>query len=138
MFRVVRTIIITSLAITFSVTVVLSETVEALSVPSDSKYVARMQRKQALLLEMNQETDVLKKAMGIPLDFDKKETLETIANGKYIDRLGHKLEAVIKDAIKDIDTMQSWTPQPLMNGTCPPESRFDLEDIESKIEEGKK
>jgi len=118
--------IIVILAMSFSVSVVFSETGEALSVTSSSKYISRIEKKQALLLDMTSDSQIFKK--GLELDSDLS----------YAARLDHKLEAVIKSAVRDIDSMRPWTIQPLMTGTCPPESSLNVEEIEYKVKNKKK
>ena len=104
------------------------------SASADAKFLSRIARKQASLVEMGQCYD-MRKAFG---DYMKKQDISEdvsrvieksamISNSKYTERLEHKLTALIKDSINNVDNMAPFMPNPAILGTVTPESENKLE-----------
>lgn len=105
------------------------------SASADAKFLDRIARKQESLVEMGLNFNDMRKAFGDYMkDQDVSEDISramgkisSAADSKYAERLEQKLTAIIKDSIKDMDSMQVFTPNPAMMGTVPPESENKLE-----------
>ena len=109
------------------------------SASADAKFLNRIARKQASLSEMGQSPEDLRMAFGkymkeLDVSEDVSRAIDSArisSNGKYADRLEQKLTALIKDSVKDVDSMQQFLPSPVMVGTVTPES-------EDKLDQSKK
>ena len=141
MYKIVKNKIVVILVVAVYCSTAFSEQ----SASADAKFLNRIAQKQASLIEMGQNSADLRAAFGKYMkeqdtSEDVSSALErssTSLDSKYVERLEHKLIAIVKDSIKDVDNMQQFMPNPVMMGTVTPESKDKLERIEKGIEEGK-
>ena len=116
--------------------------------PDDSKYVARIEKKQDLLVRMGRGINSLRLAFNkrdesnewnTPDDtgtIDKKGPVSS--DFRYMTRLEHKLICLVKDSIKDIDWILGGTRSHVLVNNLIPETRFAPEDRNSEMNaEGK-
>ncbi|MFH1837614.1 MAG: hypothetical protein ABH862_05840 [Candidatus Omnitrophota bacterium] len=137
MYRIIRKKIVVILVLAVYCSTAFSEQ----SASADTKFIERIVQKQASLIEMRQNSadimTVFKKYMkteDVSEDVLKAiEKTNSLSDSKYVDRLENKLTSIIKDSIKDADSMRVFMPSPAMVGTVTPESENKLE----YIEEGK-
>ncbi|MDP8258347.1 MAG: hypothetical protein P9L90_02865 [Candidatus Aadella gelida] len=110
------------------------------SASADAKFLSRIARKQASLVEMGQNYDDMRKAFGNHMkEQDMSEEVSRVmenaalmSDSKYTERLEQKLTAIIKDSINSADSLSMLMPNPALMGTVTPESEDKLERTEEK------
>ncbi|MCK4851530.1 MAG: hypothetical protein KAS86_00295 [Candidatus Omnitrophica bacterium] len=115
---------------------------------ADSKYLARIEKKQDQLMSMKRDRSSLKLAFNkgdksnewnVPDDtgtIDKKEAVSS--DLRYVARLEHKLVGLVKNSIKDIEWVLNGTRPHVMVNNLLPETRFAPKDRGNGLSAGRK
>lgn len=106
---------------------------------SDLSFLSRIEKKQDLLANMEQDLDSLR-LLCSQAKMHAAETVDTLpamvekhssADEKYAERFEKKLGNLINDSLAGIESLTGTMPQPSMNFMIQPDSKLDEESKES-------